>query len=296
MERQHLFLGIDGGGTQCRARVTDAAGRLLGQGRAGPSNTRLGIERTFREILKATAGALAEAGLGDSALGRLHAGAGLAGLTMECDRSEAEAHPHPFASLTLSSDAYAACLGAFEGEDGGIMVLGTGSCGCAILSGEVVTVGGWGFELANQGSGAHAGLDAIRSALLAHEGVIPATPLADRILERFGGSSEEASLWAETAEPADYGSFAGLVVDLADQGDPLACDVMRRSGAEASKLIRALRRRGAERIALVGGFSGPLRPWLDEAVQAWLVEPRGDAVDGALILARRALVEERAAR
>ena len=34
---------------------------------------------------------------------------------------------------------------------------------------------------------------------------------------------------------------------------------------------------------------------VNEAVQAWLVEPQGDAVDGALILARRALVEGRAA-
>ena len=75
----------------------------------------------------------------------------------------------------------------------------------------------------------------------------------------------------------------------------MAGDVMRRSGAEASKLIKALWNRGAERIALVGGFSAPLRPWLDGAVQAWLVEPQGDAVDGALILAQQALAEGRAA-
>ena len=31
-----LFLGIDAGGTNCRARLVDAAGRLLGTGRAGP--------------------------------------------------------------------------------------------------------------------------------------------------------------------------------------------------------------------------------------------------------------------
>lgn len=296
MERQHLFLGIDGGGTQCRARVTDAAGRLLGRGRGGPSNTRLGVERAFREIVKAATEALSEAGLGEADLGRLHAGAGLAGLTMGCDRSEAEAHSHPFASLTMTSDAHAACLGAFGGEDGGIMVLGTGSCGCAILGGEVVTVGGWGFELANQGSGAHAGLDAIRRALLAHEEVIPGSSLTERILSQFEGSAERASLWAATAEPADYGRFAGLVSELADQGDPVACDILRQSGAEASKLIKALWNRGAERIALVGGFSAPLRPWLDGAVQAWLVEPRGDAVDGALILAQRALAEGQTAR
>ena len=33
-----LFLGIDGGGTGCRAAVCDGAGRILGEGRGGPSN------------------------------------------------------------------------------------------------------------------------------------------------------------------------------------------------------------------------------------------------------------------
>ena len=33
-----LFLGIDGGGTGCRAAVADASGRILGTGVAGPAN------------------------------------------------------------------------------------------------------------------------------------------------------------------------------------------------------------------------------------------------------------------
>eukprot|EP01035_Chromulina_nebulosa_P053850 gene53850-73667_t len=32
---ERLFLGVDGGGTTSRARLTDAAGTRLGEGRAG---------------------------------------------------------------------------------------------------------------------------------------------------------------------------------------------------------------------------------------------------------------------
>jgi hypothetical protein len=38
-----LFIGVDGGGTGCRARIEDAEGRVLGTGIAGPAAVRLGM-------------------------------------------------------------------------------------------------------------------------------------------------------------------------------------------------------------------------------------------------------------
>jgi glucosamine kinase len=37
----HYFMGVDGGGTGCRARIEDEAGTVLGQGLSGPATTRL---------------------------------------------------------------------------------------------------------------------------------------------------------------------------------------------------------------------------------------------------------------
>ena len=47
----------------------------------------------------------------------------------------------PFASIVLETDAYIAWLGAHQAEDGGIVILGTGSCGLAVIGGRRVTVG-----------------------------------------------------------------------------------------------------------------------------------------------------------
>ena len=58
-----LFLGVDGGGTQCRARLADRAGRILGEGVAGPANLRLGLEASLAAVLDAARQCLAEAGL-----------------------------------------------------------------------------------------------------------------------------------------------------------------------------------------------------------------------------------------
>ena len=74
-----LFVGVDGGGTGCRARIEDAEGSLLGTGIAGPAALRIGVDRALAEVEKACRVALEEAGLGSNVLGSVHAAVGLAG-------------------------------------------------------------------------------------------------------------------------------------------------------------------------------------------------------------------------
>ncbi len=288
---EFYFLGVDGGASTCRARIAEPSGRMLGEGLAGPANTRLGIDRVFGEILAATRQALDKAGLGDLPLNRLHAGLGLAGLALEADTRALLAHPHPFASVTVNTDAYTACLGAHAGGEGGIFIFGTGSCGCAIIGGRAITVGGWGFQVSDHGSGAHVGRDAVRIALLAHEGVVPPTDFSRAVMHRFDGSPEKAVLWAAEAKAADYGTFAPLAVTHAAAGDTLAAAILRATADDAALLLRRLHGKGAARIALVGGFSGELAPWLPDDVRRFLVPARGDALDGAIHMARAALRE-----
>ncbi len=280
-----MFVGIDGGGTSCRARLVADDGRTVGEGVAGPANTLLGIDRALGAMVDATVEALRGAGLDRSCLSSLHAGAGLAGLTLGSELERLRAAAHPFASLAVESDAYVACLGAHDGADGGILVLGTGSCGCAIVGGRAFTVGGWGFLVSDQASGATVGREAVRAALLAHESVVASSELGRAIMARFDDDPERVVAWAIEARPADYGELAPLVVEHARRGDAIGVSIMRAAAADAAALLRALHAGGAPRIALVGGFSGALGSWLPEAVAPLLVEPRGDALDGALAMA-----------
>ncbi|MDE3240946.1 MAG: ATPase, partial [Paracoccaceae bacterium] len=57
-----LFLGIDGGGTGCRAAVADARGRILGRGKAGPANIVTDPDGARANILAATVAALGSHG------------------------------------------------------------------------------------------------------------------------------------------------------------------------------------------------------------------------------------------
>ncbi|MHA1157736.1 MAG: BadF/BadG/BcrA/BcrD ATPase family protein [Alphaproteobacteria bacterium] len=286
MEDQ-LFLGIDGGGTKCRARLQDEAGHVLGEGEAGPANARLADG--FEETLKATGQALAAAGLDDTVLAHTHAGFGLAGTGQDYDRLRVLDTPHPFASLAVDTDAYAAWLGAFGGEDGAILILGTGSCGLCVNKGQRMNVGGWGFEIADEGSGAALGRLTVRHAVWALEGMAPMTPFISDILTDFEGEAQNATLWAAAAEPGDFAAYAQRAFDFAENGDEVAIRIVEQNAAGALMMINRLQELGADKIAMIGGLFPRILPWLPDQARAVLCWPAADAADGAILMARRAL-------
>src|SRR5262245_63034869 len=87
MKGEFFFLGIDAGGTHCRARLVDAKGKVLGSGRSGPANLTIGIATAYRSIMAASTAAFAAAKLGRSAMRRTHAGLGIAGMGASHRRS-----------------------------------------------------------------------------------------------------------------------------------------------------------------------------------------------------------------
>jgi glucosamine kinase len=290
-----LFIGIDGGGTQCRARLCDLAGRVLGEGVGGSANVRLEPTLVMESILTASRGATAAAGLAGAELARVHAGFGLAGARLQsaCDRLLAE--PNPFASIEIETDTYAAWLGAYEGEDGAVLIVGTGSSGLAVVGGRQFEVGGWGSEVSDESSGQWIGRQAIRRALWVHDGRAASTPLAETVLARFGGTAEGVIAFATTARPLDYAAFAPLVLQHAEARDPLALAIVTEAAADAVRVIMRMLDLGAPSACLIGGLAEPLSTWLPPPLRERLAAPRGDGLDGALLMARRAMDRQSAA-
>jgi glucosamine kinase len=285
-----LFAGVDGGGTGCRARIEHADGRLLGTGIAGPAALRLGIDLTLAEVQKACRAALEEAGLGADAMRRVHAAVGLAGVGRKGAIEQLVARPHPFRSVAYVHDATIACIGAHGARDGGIVIVGTGSVGFAVVGGREVRVGGYGFPISDEGSGADVGLHAIRLALRAFDERAVDSSLTRDVMMRFHNDPFEAVAWMDAATATDYATFAPLVMRHADAGDPVARRVVRDAAEQIDELVRRLAECGASRIALLGGLASSTQPWLAPDVQRRLVPVAGDAVDGALHLARQAVM------
>jgi len=286
-----LFIGVDGGGTGCRARIEDAKGCLLGTGIAGPAALRIGVDRALAEVVKACRVALEEAGLGSNALSSVHAAVGLAGVGRKGVLEQLVLQPHPFRSVVYAHDASIACIGAHGARDGGIVIVGTGSVGFAVVGGREVRVGGYGFPISDEGSGADLGLHSIRLALRAYDKRAVETSLTRDVMMRFHNDPFEAVAWMDHATATDYAIFAPLVMRHADAGDPVARRIIRDAAEQIDELVRRLSDCGASRVALLGGLASSMQPWLAPDVQRRLVPVEGDAVDGALHLARRAVMK-----
>jgi len=283
-----LFLGIDGGGTKCRARLRDEKGKLLGEGTGGPSNIRLDPDLVWSSILTACRGALAQAGLQEEDLRRIHAGMGAAGAGQTSAVERLLSRPHPFASFAIDTDAHIAWLGAFNGGDGAILIVGTGSCGYGGVSGQCHYVGGWGYEISDEGSGAIIGRELLRRAIWAYDGRIPSTPLTKAVLAEFGNDPEALVDWVGKARPSDYARYAPLVLDHADRRDVLGLELVSKAATDLAQIATRLLDLGAPALCLFGGLAEPLRPWLPPPIQRTIVPPAADALDGAILLSRAA--------
>jgi glucosamine kinase len=283
--QQRLFLGVDGGGTRCRARLADCAGAILGEGDAGPANIRVSLDESVRSVMNAARQCLAQAGA--SAADQVVTCLALAGASEPREAAAAHtAFADRFDEVLVVTDAHAACVGAHGGADGGVIIAGTGSIGWAICGGQSRRVGGWGFPVSDEGSGAWIGCEAVRRTLWAHDGHAAWTPLLRRVAAEFGGDPHAIVRWMGDARPREFARLAPLVLDHASGKDAAAQEIMRLAAGHIDAIAARLAERGAARLALMGGLAAGIEPWLARSTRTRLVRPSGDALDGALQLAR----------
>jgi glucosamine kinase len=284
----HLFIGIDGGASFCRSRIRDTGGNLLGEGWGGPANIHLDLPLAVQSIRAASEAAVRAAGLDERSLHRAHAGLGLAGAGIKSACDGLRSKLSPFASVVLETDAYIAWLGAHQAGDGGIVILGTGSCGLAVVNGQRITVGGYGPEVSDEAGGQRIGREALRRALWAFDGRIDRTELSTAILERFEWDPARIVCFASRATPADYAELAPLVLAYASAKDPIAVGIIQEAAYAAVQIIERLKDAGSPAISLIGGLAEPLTAWLPSHIRGLLSVPQSDPLDGAILMARSA--------
>lgn len=288
MPSNTLFLGVDGGATRCRARLCDAAGNRLGEAEGGPANIRFGVQEAFASVLEATLRALEQAQLTPNDLPRIVACLALAGATEPTELAAARQQKQAFGRAIVTGDAHAGCVGAHRGQDGGVVIVGTGSIGWAVLRGRQHRVGGWGPELSDEGSGAWIGRELLRRVLLAQDGRARWTTLLRASFASFGNDPHAIVQWATRATSRDFAMLVPQVIEHAARQDDAARTIMRLAAAHIEALATRLVTLGVPRLSLSGGLAPYIVELMSEPTRAKLTAPQGDALDGALLLARAA--------
>jgi glucosamine kinase len=263
-----------------------ASGARLAGAVTGPANIRLGFKPAMIAVMSAIEQCLDQAGLAKRDLDRITACLALAGASEPTQLALAQRHKYPFAQTILVTDAQAACVGAHRGGDGGVIIVGTGTIGWGELKGRQFRVGGWGLPISDEGSGAWLGCEALRRVLWAHDGRVPWTELLDELFNHFRREPHAIVRWATRASTRDYGSFAPLVVSYASNQDPAAIELMRLAAGHVDALAARLLSADVRPLALVGGLADTMTQWVSSDTRVHLIQPAGDALDGAIALAR----------
>lgn len=279
-------IGVDGGGSSTRARLTTLRGRVLGEGRSGPSGLIQGTEQAWRNIELAIAQAVHAADLGSTPPNGDNTvlGLGLAGANDAALRAHFLGANKNYPHLRLESDAYAALLGAHAGAPGAIVIAGTGSVGHALFAnGQRRIAGGWGFPSGDEGSGGWLGLHAAGLAQRALDGRHPPCELARAVLAATGGDRAHLLAWCIQANQADYARLAPLVFDC-EECDRYAAGLLRQAVAAIERIAKALDKRGGLPLTVLGSVGQRLTERLSSHLQSRLVTAQGDAMDGARAL------------
>lgn len=266
-----LYLGIDGGGSGCRAALADASGRILARAEGGPAN----IASDFAGAL-ATLRATAEAACAGHD-GDLRAVLGLAGTNLSGAGSRlAAALPFP---ARVVQDVTTSVRGALGRDDGIVAALGTGSVFARQIGGEIRAIGGWGLRLGDEGSGAWIGRAMLSQITRVLDGYLPATDLTQALVEQFEGGAGLVR-FSLAATPADFAALVPRILDAARGGDAVAGAVIRAAQDEIRRAIAHLQPEQSLPVTWIGGLGAAL------ALDDWPQRPaRGTALDGALALA-----------
>ena len=281
-----FYIGIDGGGTSCRARLCDSSLNVLGEARSGSANVFQDHKLAWHSVNSAIAEVGSIAGLSIADLQSATIVAGLAGSEVNECAQQFMSLAGEFRDFTLLTDAQIACLGAHGGEDGAVFIIGTGSIGVARNQGAWRQIGGWGFPLDDIGSGAWLGQQAIRNAIRQRDGLVNDGILSQSVWPKFNNSKDTLIRWSQSASSGDYGQFAPLVLEAFGADDPAAKQLIEIQIDEITKQIKQLVT-NEQPLSLMGGLSEWVLLHLESDLKNSITSAQGDALSGALKFAQK---------
>lgn len=241
-----IYIGMDAGGTKTKVSLTrhDLAPLQSFEG-PGLNLNSLG-EAGFADHLSALKSELKQTliKLGLSASSILGIGLGIAGISNPLTKELAEESLKELGCpISVMGDHEAALLGALGGEDGLLLISGTGSICLGRVNGRLYRAGGYGHLFDDLGSGYAIGRDILQGCVMGEDGRSEKTLLWPMVQAHL--KIDSLSELVQTVYHPDFGkkemaALARLLPGACEKGDPTALSIARRASEDLLSLIRAV--------------------------------------------------------
>jgi glucosamine kinase len=253
-----FFLALDAGGTKTDYVLADET-RELARVRTGTiKRMRIDAETACQNLESALAELSARTGISMKQVTRTCVGTAGETVPLVKDWLRESISDRVGGGLLILGDVEIALEAAFPGRAGVLVMAGTGSNVVGrTIAGELISAGGWGPALADQGSGHLIGLESLRAIFLAKDEERE-TLLLPAVLDFWQLSSLHHLVeYANTLPPPDFSTLTGVVLSCAEQGDEIASALLRKQGEDLAYLVRLVIRR-LRRAAAEPGWTPPI--------------------------------------
>jgi glucosamine kinase len=298
----NYILGVDGGGSKTLVRLINLTTQEQWQAASGPSslsNDFIGAVDVLNELIDNVVG---QAGC---QLHEVVAVFGLAGASnSDAVAKLQQTFAHRFNALDICCDATTSAYGANNGDEVVVVALGTGSVGMRLQlneQGELTQhlVGGWGFLIGDEGGGAKLGYHTVQAlvAEFQHFGYAKskltqaaAAFINTNISSKGSGviTRQAIAAWLVTAKPVDFAKLAPLVTQHQYECS-VAKKIIAAHVASVESLIIDTRAETTLPVIMLGGLAKSTQLQLSVETKHLLISPKGDALDGACLLANIAV-------
>ena len=234
-QKNHYFLGIDGGGTKTVFRLVGGNGSLIREIRKGAVNPNdIGME-TACTILKDGITDICK----DIPFSSVTMFAGIAGGGMSGDNARILHHFFGrFGFFAYDNGSDIENIIALSDEDPRILVImGTGFIVYALSGTERKRIAGWGQFFDDGGSGYTLGKDAITAVLCEGDGSGTPTLLTKLFERRLGETAEEHLAKFYQGGKRYIAGFADLIFEAAKQNDTVAKEILEKNFAFVAQKI-----------------------------------------------------------
>jgi glucosamine kinase len=294
----HYYIGVDGGGTHCRASLYDNHGNTISTGNAGGANVFSDFISAMQQISLAIDVAINNSKLSIDKKS-LIVGAGCAGGQTKQAQQNLMQWNSPYKHLFMTSDLHASCLAANSSRDCVILITGTGSSIAHYHNERVTQYGGHGFIHGDEASGAWLGLSAIQLLLRNEDNLVQDQQFCSAISQAIGMNYQSqhsdnkhntnvdyilSHFKAKGA--ADYAKLAPVILRLQRSGNATASKLVSQAVDYLYSILLSNSLHCGPTVFMTGGLAKSYQPLLQKKLGQEVQLMRRPAQDGAMLFAK----------